>query len=114
MTHRDRAGDTSGHRAGRREAAGDAGHRQGLPTPSPIHPACRFACATGTAVSPSLVDRGFRAAHSFEMGRMASDVPHRYATRSWPKALGSRLYGSLSTLLGMRHDRTVGKVPAKR
>ena len=42
MTHRDRAGDPSGqrarHRAGRREAAGDAGHRQGFPTPSPIHP----------------------------------------------------------------------------
>ncbi len=32
---------------------------------------------------------------------MASDVPHRYATRSWPKALGSRLYGSLSALLGI-------------
>ena len=42
MTHRDRAGDPSGHRAGqragRREAAGDAGHRQGLPTPPPNHP----------------------------------------------------------------------------
>ncbi len=34
MTHRDRAGDASGQRAGRREAAGDAGHRQGFPTPS--------------------------------------------------------------------------------
>ncbi len=30
MTHRDRAGDPPG----RREAAGDAGHRQGFPTPS--------------------------------------------------------------------------------
>ena len=38
MTHRDRAGDPSGQRAGRREAAGDAGHRQGLPTPPPIRP----------------------------------------------------------------------------
>ncbi len=34
MTHRDRAGEPSGQRAGRREAAGDAGHRQGFPTPS--------------------------------------------------------------------------------
>ena len=34
MTHRDRAGDPPG----RREAAGDAGHRQGLPTPPPIRP----------------------------------------------------------------------------
>ncbi len=34
MTHRDRAGDPPG----RREAAGDAGHRQGFPTPPPIRP----------------------------------------------------------------------------
>ncbi len=34
MTHRDRAGDPPG----RREAAGDAGHRRGLPTPAPIRP----------------------------------------------------------------------------
>ncbi len=39
MTHRDRAGDPSGQRAGRREAAGDAGHRQGFPTPSANSPA---------------------------------------------------------------------------
>ncbi len=52
MTHRDRAGDRTGHRAGSREAAGDAGHppsaaaapllrrtgRRGFPTPPPIHP----------------------------------------------------------------------------
>ncbi len=38
MTHRDRAGDPSGRGAGRREAAGDAGHRQGFPTPAPIRP----------------------------------------------------------------------------
>ncbi len=37
-THRDRAGDPSGHGAGRREAAGPAGHRQGFTTPSPIRP----------------------------------------------------------------------------
>jgi len=34
VTHRDHAGDPPG----RREAAGDAGHRQGLPTPAPIRP----------------------------------------------------------------------------
>ncbi len=33
MTHRDREGDPPG----RRQAAGDAGHRQGLPTAPPIH-----------------------------------------------------------------------------
>ncbi len=38
MTHRDRAGDPSGQGAGRREAAGDAGHRQGFPTPAEIRP----------------------------------------------------------------------------
>ncbi len=38
MTHRDRAGDAAGHWAGRREAAGPAGHRQGFPTPAPIRP----------------------------------------------------------------------------
>ncbi len=34
MTHRDRAGDPPS----RRKAAGDAGHRQGFPTPSPNRP----------------------------------------------------------------------------
>ena len=34
MTYRDRAGDPSGQRAGSREAAGDAGHRQGFRTAS--------------------------------------------------------------------------------
>jgi len=38
MTHRDRAGERTGHRAGRREAAGPAGHRQGFPKPPPIRP----------------------------------------------------------------------------
>ncbi len=38
MTHRDRAGDPPGQGAGRREAAGDAGHRQGFPTPAQIRP----------------------------------------------------------------------------
>ncbi len=50
MTHRDRAGDASGQWAGSREAAGDAGHRQGFPTPathsrgagSPARPERRF------------------------------------------------------------------------
>ncbi len=46
MTYRDRAGDPPG----RREAAGDAGHRQGLPTPSggsPARPERRFPKAFG-------------------------------------------------------------------
>ncbi len=42
---------------------------------------------------------GLRAA-----SRMTSDAPHRRATRSWPKALGNRLYESLSTTFGIsRH-----------
>ncbi len=98
MTHRDRAGDPPGQRAGWREAAGAAGHRQGFPTPAPIRPL--QVRLPGTAVS-----QGFRAAHGFETGRMACDGPHRYATRSWPKTLGNRLYGSLSTLLGIIRQR---------
>ncbi len=46
MAHRDRAGDASGQWAGRREAAGDAGHRRGFPTPSggtPVRPERRLA-----------------------------------------------------------------------
>ncbi len=38
MTHRDRAGDASGQRAGSREAAGPAGHHRSFPTPAPIRP----------------------------------------------------------------------------
>ena len=58
MTHRDRAGDPSGHGAGWREAAGDAGHRQGLPTPgggSPTRPERRFPKAFGR---PNAFGRG--------------------------------------------------------
>ncbi len=58
---------------------------------------CRFAGPPGPAVPP-----GFRAAP-----RMAPDVPHRYATRSGPKALGNRLYGSLSALLGISPLKSV-------
>ncbi len=50
MTDRDRTGDPSGQRAGRREAAGDAGHRQGFPTPSggsPVRPEPRLPKAFG-------------------------------------------------------------------
>ena len=38
MTHRDRTSDATGQRASSREAAGDAGHRQGFPAPPPIRP----------------------------------------------------------------------------
>ncbi len=90
MTHRDRAGDASGQWAGRREAAGDAGHRQGFPTPS-------RAPATG---SPARPERRFPKA----FGRRRARLPmSRIATprACSPKTLGSRLYGSLSALLGI-------------
>ncbi len=45
MTHRDRAGDPPG----RREAAGDAGHRQGFPTPSGGSRPARSCCAAWIA-----------------------------------------------------------------
>ncbi len=50
MTHRDRAGEATGQWAGRRGAAGDAGHRQGFPTPSggsPVRPERRLPKAFG-------------------------------------------------------------------
>ncbi len=58
MTHRDRAGDRSGQGAGRREAAGDSGHRQGFPTPahsatagSPARPERRLPKAFGRPIA---------------------------------------------------------------
>ena len=77
MTHRDRAGNPSGQRAGRREAAGDAGTSARLSDARPFA-RCRFACATGTAAS-----QGFRTA-----SRMARDAPHRRATRVLAESLG--------------------------
>ncbi len=69
---------------------------------------CRFACPTGTTVS-----QGFRAAHGFENGRMASDAPHRRATCSLPKTLGNRLYESLSRTFGIKqHQQITGSVTA--
>ncbi len=54
MNRRDRAGDPSGQGAGRREAAGPAGHRRGFPTPaqsatagSPARPERRLPKAFG-------------------------------------------------------------------
>ena len=86
MTHRDRAGDLTGHRAGRREAAGDAGHRQGFPTPSggsPARPERRFPKAFG------------RRPARLAMPRIAAPCA------PWPKTLGSRLYGSISRTIGI-------------
>ncbi len=43
-------------------------------------------------------------------GRMACDAPHRRATRSWPKTLGNRLYGSFSRTFGIRSgDRELAR-----
>ncbi len=74
MTHRDRAGDASGQWAGRREAAGDAGHRQGFPTPLPIRPlAVRLPDRNGSF--PRLSD-----------GPMLSDgVPHGFRCPASPR-----------------------------
>ncbi len=87
MTHRDRAGDPPG----RREAAGDAGHRQGLPTPPAVRPRDRR-----------------RLPKPFGRRRPCLAMPgHRHATRSRPKTLGSRLYGSISARLGIMRNRDV-------
>ncbi len=83
--------DNDPWRSGRRPA-GKEGSRGRCGTSSRLSDALRrFACPTGTAAS-----QGFRAA-----SRMASDAPHRHATRSWPKALGNRLYESLSRTFGI-------------
>ncbi len=95
MTHRDRASDASGQWAGSRKAAGPAGHRQGFPTPprapaagSPARPERRLPKAFGLPIA-------FSWGEWLPMSRIAT--PRACS----PKALGSRLYGSLSTLLGI-------------
>ncbi len=55
----------------------------------------RIARATGTAAS-----QGFRA-QGRAASRMARDAPHRHATHSLPKTLGSRLYESILRTFGM-------------
>ncbi len=88
MAHRDRLGDPPG----RREAAGDAGHRQGLPTLSGGSPARPEAACQGVGTGAPL----------------ARDAGHRRATRSWPKTLGSRLYGSLLRTFGISEPSRAG------
>ncbi len=99
MTHRDRVGDASGHWAGRRGAAGDVRHRQGFPTPP--HSPAAGSPARPEAASPNLVDGGFRTAQCLWTGRAARGDPHRHATRSWPKTLGSHLYESIIRTFGI-------------
>ncbi len=53
MIHRDRAGDATGQGAGRREAAGGAGHRQSLPTPA-------TAPTAGSPARPEAASQDFR------------------------------------------------------
>ncbi len=94
MTHRDRAGDPPG----RREAAGDAGHRQGFPTPSggsPARPERRLPKAFGRPIA-------LRRGTWLPMSRIAT--PRACS----PKALGSRLYGSLLRTFGIK-SRERGK-----
>ncbi len=98
MTHRDRAGDPSGHGAGRREAAGDVGHRQGFPTPahspaagSPARPERRlpqvlWAKAFGR---PNACGRGAWLA----MPRIAA--PHAPGRKPWETVSMSQYQGPL-------------------
>ncbi len=86
MTHRERAGDPSGQRAGRREAAGPAGHRQGFPTPAPIRP---------HAGSPARPERRFPRAFGRPdaCGRRAWLAMSRIAT---PRAPARKTWESVS------------------
>ncbi len=77
MTHRDRAGDPPG----RREAAGDAGHRQGFPTPahspaagSPARPERRLPKAFGPPMA-------FRWGARLPMSRIAA--PRAPSRKPW-------------------------------
>ncbi len=72
MTHRDRAGDPPGQRAGRREAAGDAGHRQGFPTPPSNRP-----------LPVRLGDRNGGFPRAFGQG--ADGAPHGLRCPAWPR-----------------------------
>ncbi len=95
MTHRDRAGDASGQGAGRREGAGPAGHRQGFPTP-PRAPAAGSPARPGRRLPKAFVGpNAFRRGAWLPMSLIAT--PRACS----PKALGSRLYGSLSTRFGI-------------
>ncbi len=71
MTHRDRVGDAAGHWAGRREAAGDAGHRRGFPTHS-------HSPAAGSPARP-----GRRLPKAFGQG--ADGVPHGFRCPASPR-----------------------------
>ncbi len=92
MTPRDRAGDPSGHRAGSREAAGDAG------ASSRFSDALRrFACPTGTAAY-----QGFRTA-----SRMACDAPASPRHALLAENLGKPSLGVIIKDLWYRNSLTI-------
>ena len=138
MTHRDRACDPSGHRAGqragRRETAGDAGHRQGFPTPSggsPARPERRLPKAFGR---PNAFERGARLAmpciaaprapgrkpwETVSMGHYQRSLVSRPATR-WRGTAARRRIGTCARCsAGTRADRArifalIGALASKR
>ncbi len=105
MTHRERAGDPPGQWAGRREAAGDAGHRQGFPTPaggSPARPERRLPKAFGR---PIAIKRGTW----LPMSRIAT--PRAPGRKPWETVSMSQYQGPLvlhpEYAEGRRLDRRV-------
>ncbi len=76
MTHRDREGDATGQWAGRRGAAGDAGHRQGFPTPPPAP----------TAGSPARPERRLPKAFGPRGGRRRPWLAMSRIARGFPPA----------------------------
>ncbi len=114
MTHRDRAGDPSGQWAGRREAAGDAGHRRGFPTPPsnrplPVRPRDRNG---GFPRLSNGVARGRRCPASLRHALLAENLgkPSLWViiNEIWYKALfGSRAaQGRRDDRGGQRRNRT--------
>ncbi len=98
MTHRDRAGDPPG----RREAAGDAGHRQDFPTPPPNRP-----------LPVRLRDRNGGFPRAFGQG--ADGVPHGLRCPASPRhallaeSLGKPPFRSRRRTGSGRFDEGVGK-----
>ena len=111
MTQRDRAGDPTGHGAGRRGAAGDAGHRQGFPTPADT-PTAGSPARPGWRLPQVLWAKAFGRRNACGQGpwlamlRSRLGDQGRRTTRFCPKTPTwkhgeNRLYGSLSRTFGI-------------
>ncbi len=96
MTHRDGYPRLSARSAW----CGDAGHRKPCGTPSAPRPKALGSRRPGRAGEPAVGD-------SMGASESLADVPHRLRLPSYPADRLPDLYGSLSTLLGIRARRVI-------